>query len=41
MTKRTFVVKSGDTWEWEETPEFLEALSKYWQTVEDNKNGNV
>ena len=38
MTKRTFVVKSGDTWEWEETPEFVAALAKYWQTVENNKN---
>jgi hypothetical protein len=42
MTKRTFVVKSGDTWEWEETPEFERALAKYWTTVAINKNnGNV
>ena len=26
MTKRTFVTKSGDTYEWEETPELVEAL---------------
>ena len=26
MTKRTFVTKSGDTYEWEETPELVDAL---------------
>ena len=35
-TKRTHVVKSGDTWEWVETPEFQVALAKYWQTVKEN-----
>ena len=35
-TKRTFVVKSGDTWEWVETPELQVALAKYWQTVKEN-----
>jgi len=35
-TKRTFVVKSGDTWEWVETPEFEAAIAKYWQTVKEN-----
>jgi len=38
MTKKTHVTKSGDTWEWEETPELVAALAKYWQTVEENKN---
>ena len=28
MTKRTFTGKGGETWEWEETPEVLEALEK-------------
>jgi len=28
MTKRTFTGKSGETWEWEETPEVTEALKK-------------
>ena len=36
-TKRTFVVKSGDTWEWVETAEFQEAIAKYWQTVKENE----
>ena len=26
MTQRTFVDKNGNSWEWEETPEVLEAL---------------
>ena len=28
MTKKTLMVKSGDTWEYEETPELLAALAK-------------
>jgi len=28
MTKKTLMVKSGDTWEYEETPELLAALDK-------------
>jgi hypothetical protein len=28
MTKRTFISKSGDTYEWEETPETVEALKE-------------
>lgn len=28
MTKRTFITKSGDQYEWEETPEVLEALKQ-------------
>jgi hypothetical protein len=27
MTKRTFISKSGDQYEWEETPEVLAALA--------------
>jgi len=26
MTKRTFKTKSGDEWEWDETPEVTEAI---------------
>tara|TARA_A100001035_G_C27711142_1_gene467195 strand:+ start:259 stop:414 length:156 start_codon:yes stop_codon:yes gene_type:complete len=28
MTTRTFTGKGGETWEWDETPEVLEALKK-------------
>jgi len=28
MTKRQTVVNSGDTWEWEETPEVVAALQR-------------
>ena len=28
MTKKTFVTKSGDTWEWEETEETRKALER-------------
>ena len=35
--KRQFVTKSGDTWEWEETPEVIEAVKKLHETVERNK----
>lgn len=30
MSKRTFVTKSGDTWEWEESKETKQALAQYW-----------
>lgn len=33
MTTRQFVTKSGDTWEWEETPETIEALNQLHETV--------
>ena len=32
MTTKTYVTKSGDTYEWEETPEVLEALKNLHQT---------
>jgi hypothetical protein len=38
MTTRTYVTKSGDTYEWEETPEVLEALKNLHQTY-GNTNG--
>ena len=28
MTKRTFVTKSGDTWEWDETEETRKAVER-------------
>jgi hypothetical protein len=28
MTKRTFKTKSGDDWEWDETPEVTEAIKR-------------
>ena len=28
MTKRTFTTKSGDTYEWEESPEATEAIKR-------------
>jgi hypothetical protein len=31
MTKRTFITKSGDQYEWEETPEVLAALEQLHQ----------
>ena len=39
-TTRTFVTKSGDTWEWVETPEFVKALEIYWYTVNLNNERN-
>jgi hypothetical protein len=37
MTVKTFENKSGDVFEWEETPESIKALEIYWQIVEENK----
>lgn len=33
MTTRTFVDKNANSWEWEETPESIEALKQLHQTV--------
>jgi FMN phosphatase YigB (HAD superfamily) len=33
MTVRTFVDKNGNSWEWEETPETIEALKQLHETV--------
>ena len=41
MTTRTYVTKSGDTYEWEETEEVLEALKKLHETQNDDKTKNV
>lgn len=32
MTKREFVDKNGNTWNWEETPETVAAIKKLHQT---------
>jgi hypothetical protein len=33
MTTRTFVDKNGNSWEWEETHETIEALKQLHETV--------
>ena len=35
MTKRQFTNKSGETWEWEETPETAEAVRKLHETIRE------
>lgn len=41
MTVRTFVDKNGNSWEWEETSEVLEALKKLHETQNDTKTTDV
>ena len=41
MTIRTFVDKNGNSWEWEETEETVEALKKLHEITNDNKTKNV
>jgi hypothetical protein len=33
MTTRTFADKNGNSWEWEETPETIEALKELHESV--------
>lgn len=33
MTTRTFMDKNGNSWEWEETPETIEALKQLHEAV--------
>ena len=41
MTTRTIIDKNGNSWEWEETPETIEALKQLHQTVKEvNENRN-
>jgi hypothetical protein len=35
MTKRTFTNSGGETWEWEETPETIEALKQLHETIRE------
>ena len=37
MTTRQYVTKSGDTWEWEETPEVVAAVAQLHKTIAENK----
>ena len=37
MATRTYTTKSGDVYEWEETPQVLNAIQEYWKTVQNNK----
>ncbi len=39
MTTRTFIDKNGNSWEWEETPETINALKQLHNTVKQvNEN---
>ena len=43
MTTRTFIDKNGNSWEWEETPETIQALKELHETVKevnDRKESN-
>ena len=37
MTKKTFIGRGGETWEWDETPEVVAALKKLHNTVVENR----
>ena len=37
MTKREFIDKNGNTWNWEETPETIEALKQLHNTSVNNR----
>jgi len=37
VTKREFLTKSGDTYEWEETDEVLKAVERLHETIRQNK----
>ena len=37
MTKREFIDKNGNTWNWEETPEVVAALKQLHNTVVNNR----
>ena len=41
MTVRTFVDKNGNSWEWDETPETIEALKKLHETQNDTNTTTV
>jgi len=43
MTTRTFIDKNGNSWEWEETPEVVEALKQLHSTqpVSDTGSNNT
>jgi len=35
--KKQYIDSKGNTWEWEESPETLKAIRKYWDTVKRHK----
>ena len=37
MTKREFIDKNGNTWNWEETPETVEALKQLHKSVVESR----
>ena len=39
MTTRTYTQKDGTIWEWEETPETIEALKQLHETVQQVNDG--
>lgn len=39
MTNRTFTDKNENQWEWEETPETIEALKQLHETVQKVNDG--
>jgi len=41
MATRTFTDKNGNTWEWEETPEVLEALKNLHETTTNTESTTV
>ena len=41
MTTRTFIDKNGNSWEWEETPEVVEALKNLHEIKNDTKSETV
>jgi hypothetical protein len=41
MTTRTFVDKNGNSWEWEETPETIQALKELHETVKQVNENKV
>jgi len=41
MTKRTFVTKSGDTWEWEETEETRKAVERLHRDIRKLEEENA
>lgn len=35
--KRQYITKSGDTWEWDETPQVLKAVKQLHKTIKKNE----
>jgi len=41
MTKKEFVTKSGDTWEWDETEETRKAVERLHETIRELEKKNA